>query len=174
MQDDVVYYTPNNNNNNNNRLSGIKKYKDLRSCPPLGSSDPPAAPRPYTLVIATHNKVWIKPNTSGNDALPPSKKFSTLGTVNSISVTSPPTPTAPAGKKLVSVPVAKKFNSTTAAKKPISAAKESIPAAPFENEYISTASTTKKPILTSGYIYVADVKETASNLQSTATFNVNL
>ncbi|KAI7883838.1 uncharacterized protein EV154DRAFT_522568 [Mucor mucedo] len=60
--------------NINHRLSGVKKYKDLRSCPPLGSLDPSAAPRLGANAYASthHNKVWV----NNSESLPPSKKFS--------------------------------------------------------------------------------------------------
>ncbi|KAG2209719.1 hypothetical protein INT47_001865 [Mucor saturninus] len=60
--------------NINHRLSGVKKYKDLRSCPPLGSLDPSAAPRLGANAYASthHNKIWV----NNSESLPPSKKFS--------------------------------------------------------------------------------------------------
>ncbi|KAI8079238.1 hypothetical protein BDF21DRAFT_419727 [Thamnidium elegans] len=69
-------YIPNyaKEDNINNRLSGAKKFKDLRSYPPLGSTATEAV---------SHNKVWKKPESS---PLPLSKKF-TPGATKTVDVT---------------------------------------------------------------------------------------
>lgn len=89
------HYAKETGENINKRLSGIKKYKELRACPPLGSLDPSAAPR-LGASASTYHKVWIKPS----ETLPPSKKLS---------------PSSPiAAKKPVPEPVTKKLNSVAA------------------------------------------------------------
>ncbi|GAA5800591.1 hypothetical protein HPULCUR_006027 [Helicostylum pulchrum] len=67
--------------NINNRLSGVKKFKDLRSYPLLGST----TAIPTKTAIVSHNKVWKKPECT--TPLPLSKKFTPGATTKTVDVT---------------------------------------------------------------------------------------
>lgn len=125
----------------NNRLSGIKKYKDLRSCPPLGTLDPSAAPRLGAYSSTHRHKVWL----NSSESLPPSKKFSPSSqSVSKNPISSPPPP--PMAKKLNSPAIGPKKGASDTSIKASKGSNTSIKAT--DTSSVKTTSSTK-PIKTS-------------------------